>query len=48
MMLLDKELEEIVHSGCPNRHHCEHDSSKCCYLVKGHCIIGEDDSDEFR
>lgn len=47
-MLLDKEFEELVHSGCPNRHHCEHDSSKCCYLVKGHCIIGEDDSDEFR
>ena len=30
------------HHGCPNRHHCKKDTTKCCYLVKGHCIIGED------
>ena len=31
------------HNGCPNRHHCKQDNSKCCYLVKNECIIGEKD-----
>ena len=29
------------HDGCPNSHHCPKDEIKCCYLVKGNCIIGE-------
>lgn len=30
-----------VHRGCPNRHHCPKDESKCCYLVSNRCIINE-------
>ena len=41
--MLEKELKTIRHNGCPNRHHCPKDNSKCCYLVKDHCIIGERD-----
>ena len=41
--MLEKKLKSLIHNGCPNRHHCEKDTSKCCYLVKGHCIIGERD-----
>ena len=41
--MLEKELEQFFHSGCPNRHHCEKDTTKCMYLVQGHCIIGERD-----
>ena len=35
------ERETNPHRGCPNRNHCEKDETKCCYLVKGHYIIGE-------
>ena len=42
-MVLENELKKHFHDGCPNRHHCSKDESKCCYLVKGHCIIGERD-----
>ena len=41
--MLDEELKELIHDGCPNRHHCKKDESKCCYLVNDHCIIGEKD-----
>lgn len=41
--MLEKEIEQLLHKGCPNRHHCKKDHTKCCYLVKGHCIIGERD-----
>ena len=41
--MLDKDLKEHQHDGCPNRNHCRKDESKCCYLVKNHCIIGEHD-----
>ena len=44
--MLDKDFEVRQHEGCPNRHHCPKDTTHCCYLVKGHCIIGE--RDEFR
>jgi hypothetical protein len=37
--MLEREIN--VHDGCPNRNHCRKDESKCCYLVKGDCIIGE-------
>ena len=37
--MLERDIN--VHSGCPNRHHCTQDENKCCYLVKGKCIIGE-------
>ena len=40
--MLEKEYRRTQHNGCPNRYHCTKDTSKCCYLVKGHCIIGED------
>lgn len=36
-----KDAEIIKHAGCPNRHHCLKDESKCCYLVKGRCIANE-------
>ena len=39
--MLERELEQFFHSGCPNRHHCRKDHTKCMYLVKGRCIIGE-------
>jgi len=39
--MLDEYLKEVRHEGCPNRHHCPKDEEHCCYLVKGHCIIGE-------
>ena len=41
--MLEKEIEQLFHKGCPNRHHCPKDTTKCCYLVKNHCIIGERD-----
>ena len=37
--MLEREIDK--HDGCPNRHHCKKDESKCCYLVKNNCIIGE-------
>ena len=40
--MLEREIEQIFHKGCPNRHHCKKDHSKCMYLVRGHCVIGED------
>jgi len=39
--MLEKDAKIKAHQGCPNRHHCEKDESKCAYLVKGNCIIGE-------
>ena len=43
IMLLDKDLKQHSHDGCPNRHHCKKNDEQCCYLVKGDCIIGEYD-----
>jgi hypothetical protein len=39
--MLEREIKVQVHNSCPNRHHCTKDETKCCYLVKGNCIIGE-------
>lgn len=35
----NKEEQITKHEGCPNRHHCKKDDSKCCYLVKGECAL---------
>jgi len=37
----EKDAEVIKHEGCPNRHHCLKDESKCCYLVGNRCIVNE-------
>ena len=37
------EREKDNHKGCPNYSFCKKDESKCCYLVKDNCIIGECD-----
>lgn len=37
--MLEREID--THKGCPNRHNCPKDETKCCYLVNDHCIIGE-------
>ena len=39
--MLERDVIVKRHDGCPNRHHCSFDESKCCFLVKQHCIIGE-------
>jgi len=39
--MLERDAITTKHQGCPNRHHCSKDESKCCYLVKGDCVIGE-------
>jgi len=39
--MLDREELTHRHDGCSNRQTCSKDENKCCYLVKGHCIIGE-------
>ena len=39
--MLEREIDK--HQGCPNRHHCKKDETKCCYLVNDNCIIGERD-----
>ena len=38
-----KESEEKIqaHNGCPYRHTCKKDETKCCYLVSNRCIINE-------
>lgn len=37
-----------VHDGCPNRHHCEKDESKCCYLLSNkQCYLDSKYSEEF-
>jgi len=28
-----------IHEECPNETHCTKDETKCCYLVKNHCIL---------
>ena len=32
--MLEREIDK--HKGCPNRHHCVKDESKCCYLLSNH------------
>jgi len=39
--MLERDIITQRHDGCPNRHSCKKDESKCAYLVKGNCIIGE-------
>ena len=39
--MLERDIEIIKHNGCPNRHHCLKDDSKCCYLSNGRCLINE-------
>ena len=37
-----------VHKGCPNRHHCSKDESKCCYLLSTkQCYLETKDSEVF-
>ena len=37
-----------VHQGCPNRHHCKKDESKCCYLLSNRqCYLETKDSEVF-
>ena len=38
--MLEKEIDH--HKGCPNRHHCEKDEKKCCYLVRKECLLDAD------
>lgn len=36
------EEQIIQHNGCPNRHHCSKDETKCCYLTNNNkCLINE-------
>ena len=43
--MLERDLN--VHHGCPNRHHCKKDETKCCYLVNDHCILRREDCERF-
>ena len=38
-----RQKEEIKnrHNGCPYRHSCKKDESKCCYLIGNRCIVNE-------
>lgn len=37
-----------VHSGCPNRHHCEKDESNCCYLLStNNCYLNTERSENY-
>ena len=39
--MLEKDAEIIKHEGCPYRHSCKKDETKCCYLVGNRCIVNE-------
>lgn len=39
--------KENVHKGCPNRHHCKKDESKCCYLVKNNCLLDNPNVEDY-
>lgn len=40
--------ETNVHKGCPNRHHCIKDESKCCYLLSTQqCYLDSKNSEDF-
>ena len=41
--MLERDAIIKKHEGCPNRHHCPKDESKCCYLVKGNCLLDHTD-----
>lgn len=42
------ENEITVHDGCPNRHHCIKNESKCCYLLTNQeCYLDTKNSEEF-
>lgn len=41
------EREKDTHKGCPNRHHCRKDDSKCCYLVNNDCMIEYEDCEDY-
>ena len=44
--MLDREVN--IHEGCPNRHHCSRDESRCCYLLSNRqCYLETDDSEDF-
>ena len=44
-----KHSEELTerHNGCPNRHHCLKDETKCAYLVKGNCYLDSEDISDY-
>ena len=37
--MLERDAVIKRHDGCPNRHHCKKDETRCCYLVKGECSL---------
>jgi hypothetical protein len=39
MNMLERDAVIRKHDGCPNRHHCHKDETKCAYLVKGNCYL---------
>lgn len=39
--MIERDID--VHCGCPNRHHCKKDERNCCYLVKNHCLLENND-----
>lgn len=41
--MLEKDAITMRHDGCPNRHHCKKDETKCCYLVQNKCIIEQEE-----
>ena len=43
--MLEREAVIKKHDGCPNRHHCIKNESKCAYLVKGKCYIEHENID---
>ena len=43
-----KKKKEDVHQGCPYRHECNKDESKCCYLLSNHqCYLNCENSEDF-
>jgi len=44
-----KKKKEDVHQGCPYRHTCIKDESKCCYLLSNNqgCYLDSNYSEEF-
>ena len=44
-----KKKNEDVHQGCPYRHECNKDESKCCYLLSHthKCYLDCEESGEF-
>ena len=44
-VMLERDIDR--HAGCPYRHSCRKDESKCCYLVGTRCMLNDDELEDF-